>query len=1127
MKTTRIVGSLILLLLCVNLAGADDLTLKIDDVPAHGVVMGWVDLTDAMRWCESKLSVENLRAELLPGGAELPIQFVADTDFDPADHAAGTVILKLPGCGPATVKLRFDSSAEPVVKSADESLSTITVETKGYRAIHDATRMGGLPSKFEFVESGKSFERFRWNDRLHDPKRGGFCLSNDLEPVIERVSVGPIATVVRVRARYFQTRDRIPDSHPAAVYDWYYFCDMPLIYVTAAATQQPVESWREAHFLELNFPGDDFTNWAGGEPTKSGAFTGETRSFPFSDWGALVQGRDAIAMLDAGRVLFYDHKGGSYIQARGDRAWQTWNEASRSWSAWLWIGSTDKIADTIQAARKELPSGAKIGVGVASIDRGITAAQEKWQNSDAAQRRQTWWRVAAAARLSATGRFAEATAALDGKVPESWTVVDAGRLGAIFQLGDDGIALLSLFDTDRGRELLAPRSEPLFELTVRNRDTKEEIHLTADAGWQDVGITPPAESTGGITLHWRSPTDRRVGPLEVCAVVTPDETTDSLSWQLSDSSEARDDDAPWSIHRTVFPKLAIGELGERTDLFVPRGAGEVIEDATRKNYNFGGRYPSGWTTMQYMAAYADDGTCGFYVAVQDPSAGTKEMRAETRSADRCTIFTFDHPAIDMGTAAARHEIDGAVVWRIFDGDWFDAATIYRDWVRREARWYPKLTDEGRADTPRWMRDLDVWALGGGDPKTGLPMLQEFARELGVPVGFHWYSWHRIPFDNDYPHYFPADEGFADAVALLEGKGVHVMPYINGRLWDTRDRDCEDFEFTKLALSAATKNASGEPFLESYSSKESDDSRVRLAVMCPSTELWQGTIRDVVRKLTEECGVSGVYIDQIAAAKPELCLDASHGHPTGGGHWWVESYWQMLEKIRQAIPQDRILTTECNAEPYIKWFDGYLTWHWQNDGQVPAFPAVYGGSIQMFGRAYRGGPDKDQALRMKAAQQLVFGEQIGWLSPDVVREKENFAFLRDIVQVRQRLRSYFTTGEMARPPAVSGEIPDVTADWQWSGEWPVTTSALLRGAWRIPRENRVVLILVNVIDKPITVKLDIDADRYGIPGERVQVATSDEQDNREETTTECRKFQREITLQPRNIITLELSPSTNL
>ena len=33
--------------------------------------------------------------------------------------------------------------------------------------------------------------------------------------------------------------------------------------------------------------------------------------------------------------------------------------------------------------------------------------------------------------------------------------------------------------------------------------------------------------------------------------------------------------------------------------------------------------------------------------------------------------------------------------------------------------------------------------------------------LGVPVMAQWYRWHQIPFDNDYPHYFPAKPGFEE------------------------------------------------------------------------------------------------------------------------------------------------------------------------------------------------------------------------------------------------------------------------------------------------------------------------------------------------------------------------------
>ena len=317
--------------------------------------------------------------------------------------------------------------------------------------------------------------------------------------------------------------------------------------------------------------------------------------------------------------------------------------------------------------------------------------------------------------------------------------------------------------------------------------------------------------------------------------------------------------------------------------------------------------------------------------------------------------------------------------------------------------------------------------------------------------------------------------------------AYVMPYINGRLWDTRDRGADDFSFTKLAAPAATKDEKGEPCTETYGSKEADGTPVRLAVMCPSTALWQDRVRSIVLRLMNECGVKAVYIDQVAAAAPRLCFDQAHGHPLGGGGWWVDAYGKLLGDLRKAMPPGRVLTTECNAEPFLPWFDGYLTWHWQYDGQVPAFPAVYGGAIQMFGRAYRGGPTKDRALRMKAGQQLVFGEQIGWMGAEVAKEQANAAFLRQVVQLRGRLVRYFHAGQMARPPRLLGPMPTVTADWQWSGVWPVTTDAVLAGAWERPREKKLALIFVNVSDRPVEAKVAFDAATYGLAGGKLSLA----------------------------------------
>src|SRR5574340_598280 len=225
------------------------------------------------------------------------------------------------------------------------------------------------------------------------------------------------------------------------------------------------------------------------------------------------------------------------------------------------------------------------------------------------------------------------------------------------------------------------------------------------------------------------------------------------------------------------------------------------------------------------------------------------------------------------------------------------------------------------------------------------------------------------------------------------------------------------------------------------------------------------------------------------APPVLCMDTTHRHPLGGGAWWNEGYWKMLDAIRAAKPSDRMLTTECNGEPFVRWLDGYLTWHWQYDGQVPAFPAVYGGSLAMFGRAYRGGPTEDLALRLKAGQQLVFGEQIGWFHPNVIDKPANAELLRNLVRLRWQLRRYFYAGTMGRPPRLLGDIPKVRADWQWSGEWPVTTDAVLSGAWCLAQDRRAVVLLVNVGEQTITVKADINAAEYGLGEGTIRITAS--------------------------------------
>ena len=444
---------------------------------------------------------------------------------------------------------------------------------------------------------------------------------------------------------------------------------------------------------------------------------------------------------------------------------------------------------------------------------------------------------------------------------------------------------------------------------------------------------------------------------------------------------------------------------------------------------------------------------GLYIASHDPTGSVKTISTSTD--EEKVSFQFNWPAPNMGLDDNGYKLPGKVVLGSIKGDWYEAAMIYQAWVKEQAPWWPPAPN----NRPSRIQDIAVWVQHetGGDLATLVQEVLEFAKFMRVPIGFHWYVWHKIPFDNDYPHFFPAKDGFVKAVRDLEDAGVRVMPYINGRLWDA---DLDDFKTD--GIKAVTKNEKGEPYIEDYGNG------VRNAVMNPVTQIWQDKIKEIVLRLQKKSGTSGVYLDQISAASPKLCMDTTHGHPLGGGSWWLgQGYYKLLSAIREEMPEGAFLTSESTAEPYNHLLDGLLSWNFQFQDQKPIYSAIYGGRISIFGRNNPVGPKKHKALIMRAGQQLVFGEQIGWISPKVLKEKEPAEFLRKMAQTRYKLIDYFVDGQMLEPPVVEGNIPKITADWEWGENNPsdITISALQRGAWKA-NDGRIVSIFVNVSDKTI-------------------------------------------------------------
>ena len=124
-----------------------------------------------------------------------------------------------------------------------------------------------------------------------------------------------------------------------------------------------------------------------------------------------------------------------------------------------------------------------------------------------------------------------------------------------------------------------------------------------------------------------------------------------------------------------------------------------------------------------------------------------------------------------------------------------------------------------------------------------------------------------------------------------------------------------------------------------------------------------------------------------------------------------------------MPKGTFLTSESIAEPYNHLLDGLLSWNSQFQNQKPIYSAIYGGRISIFGRYNPVGPDKHTALIMRAGQQLVFGEQLGWISPNILKEKAPADFLRKMAQTLRNLDEKIKKFQSIKWPSPSQNFLD--------------------------------------------------------------------------------------------------------
>ena len=645
-------------------------------------------------------------------------------------------------------------------------------------------------------------------------------------------------------------------------------------------------------------------------------------------------------------------------------------------------------------------------------------------------------------------------------------------------------------------EPVSCQSWPLFHIDLW--DAQQERALLTDAGssWDQVSIL---QRPGYLRVTLCDPENGRIPGISVIAEAFLDAAQSKIQWKMKIVNRSD----RWSVTNVTYPQCLV----QGYDLaYTSVGSGALLPAFNTRSYTFRGKYPTGVkVNMPFAALYApvpmdapEETRNGFYWGVHDPDGTPKFLNMTGAPQSLCTLLSAEVTPTYPRHPGNSFTLPGMMVWQLFRGDWFDATEIYREFVFREAKWLSPL--RGRADTPQWLRNTPVWIMHfmpnenpdanpfpitlrekytDKDSRDWYRLAVKFRQEIGVPVTYHLYNWHWVPFNNDNPHYFPVHQDLKEGMLALKQADIRVIPYIAAYSWDMCDSRGDDYRFETEAKPATAKDLNGNPIFTSYASTEPTGQPVRFARMCPSTTVWKNEVRQICRKLYSDFQMDGIYLDVVSTAY-EQCCDESHFHAPGWGDYWWKAYEQLLAGIRPDAPEDFALVSESTSEVYSGMLDGYLSWTWMQIDGVPAHSRIYGGRTAIFGRVITNNKRDDAAyFRFQVAQSLVYGQQLGWIHPEIVNDPVQFPFLKKMAAIRWAYREFFAEAEMLRPPLAEGKMALLDCEAWLRGQIWHHEKTVVAGAWEDAADKRI-LYVVNAGDTEAEVTLSVNEKEYDLP-----------------------------------------------
>ena len=468
--------------------------------------------------------------------------------------------------------------------------------------------------------------------------------------------------------------------------------------------------------------------------------------------------------------------------------------------------------------------------------------------------------------------------------------------------------------------------------------------------------------------------------MDISAIVTVDVEEDSpfMNWNIE-----VDNNTPYLMDYIDFPNVVVPNdlmaTGGDSRLFWPAQEGVVVEDMKVREEGIRkyrpiehpnllgwiGLYPSS-AQMQFMAYYSAEG--GLYMATHDDQfhvKGIEYCRAGENG------IKMEYHLFTSGAGKGSYKLPYDLVLGTFEGDWHDAAEIYRTWVESSVIPRPlKIADN--KDLPDWYFESPVVVTypvrGEHDMDDGtmppnalypytnaLPILEDLGQAFDSKVMsllMHWEG--SAPWAP--PYAWPPYGGTKDFDKFVKGlhdKGNYIGLYASGIGYTIRSNTDTTFnmreEFEELGLEKIMKKAPDGGFSPVNVCATPIPGRgQRFGYdMCPTNQFVTDVVVDQVSQMVERGNVDYIqYFDQNLGGSCYGCYDTSHGHDYGPGKWQAEAMSDLYEALMPVLKAgDRKPLLGCEAAaaapfmPYLLFNDNRATINFAYGTPVPAYQYV--------------------------------------------------------------------------------------------------------------------------------------------------------------------------------------------